>query len=81
MYAICTHGVLSGPALERISSSAMEAVVVTNTVPQEKKVEICSKIKVKGVVFVVRRPAQCPFTAYLCVYRERRVKGGSQKSH
>lgn len=46
VYAICTHGILSGPALERIASSALEAVVVTNTVPQEAKVQICSKIKV-----------------------------------
>lgn len=46
VYAICTHGILSGPALDRIASSAMEAVVVTNTVPQEAKVQKCSKIKV-----------------------------------
>ena len=46
VYAICTHGILSGPALERISQSCMEAVVVTNTVPQEAKVQVCEKIKV-----------------------------------
>ena len=54
VYAICTHGVLSGPALDRISDSAMEAVVVTNTVPQEEKVKVCSKIKVSGVGSVSR---------------------------
>jgi ribose-phosphate pyrophosphokinase len=32
IYACCTHGVLSGPATERIESSAIEEVVVTNTI-------------------------------------------------
>jgi len=31
--ATCSHGVLSGPAIERIESSAIEKVVVTNTIP------------------------------------------------
>ena len=46
VYAICTHGILSGPAMERITSSVLEAVVVTNTVPQEAKVQKCPKLKV-----------------------------------
>ena len=46
VYAICTHGILSGPALERISSSKLEALAVTNTVPQETKTRVCPKIKV-----------------------------------
>ncbi len=51
MYAICTHGVLSGPALERINNSKIEAVVVTNTVPQDEKVQVCPKIKVTCSLF------------------------------
>jgi ribose-phosphate pyrophosphokinase len=31
--ATCSHGVLSGPAIERIENSAIEKVVVTNTIP------------------------------------------------
>ncbi len=31
--ASCTHAVLSGPAVERLESSAIEEVVVTNTIP------------------------------------------------
>ncbi len=31
--ACCVHGVLSGPALDRIETSALEQLVVTNTVP------------------------------------------------
>ena len=34
--------------MERIAASSMEAVVVTNTISQESKVQFCSKIKVSG---------------------------------
>jgi ribose-phosphate pyrophosphokinase len=33
VYACCTHPVFSHPAVERIASSTLEEVVVTNTVP------------------------------------------------
>ena len=47
MYAIVTHGIFSGPALKRIEESSMEAVVVTNTIPQGEKISQCPKIKVR----------------------------------
>ena len=47
VYGVCTHGILSGDALKRINDSSIEAMVVTNTIPQAKKVEECSKIKVR----------------------------------
>lgn len=31
--ACCTHGVLSGPAIERLDSSVIKEVVITNTIP------------------------------------------------
>ena len=46
VYAILTHGIFSGPALKRIEESDLEAVVVTNTIPQESKMQNCQKIKV-----------------------------------
>lgn len=46
VYGICTHGILSGMAISRIQESAIEAMVVTNTIPQAKKEEMCNKIKV-----------------------------------
>jgi len=52
VYAICTHGILSGPSLDRITQSCMEAVVVTNTVPQEAKIQVCDKIKVRHLLRV-----------------------------
>ena len=37
IYASCTHPVLSGPAIERIDNSAIEEVVVTNTIPLDER--------------------------------------------
>ncbi len=34
IYACCTHGVFSGPAIERIEDSSIKEVVVTNTIPK-----------------------------------------------
>lgn len=48
IYAILTHGIFSGPALSRLNSSCFEAVVVTNTIPQDKHMEECQKIQVSG---------------------------------
>ena len=35
--AYCTHGVLSGPAHERIAISALEELVITDTIPQTQE--------------------------------------------
>ena len=45
IYAGCTHGVLSGPAIERIQNSEIKELVITNTIPlpTEKRID---KIKV-----------------------------------
>ncbi|NXY19616.1 PRPS2 pyrophosphokinase, partial [Atrichornis clamosus] len=45
VYAILTHGIFSGPALSRINNASFEAVVVTNTIPQEEKMKHCPKIQ------------------------------------
>jgi ribose-phosphate pyrophosphokinase len=34
VYAIITHGVFSGDAIQRIDASAIDKIVTTNTVPQ-----------------------------------------------
>jgi ribose-phosphate pyrophosphokinase len=33
VYAACTHGVLSGPAIERLAASPLREVVITDTIP------------------------------------------------
>jgi ribose-phosphate pyrophosphokinase len=49
VYATCTHPVLSGPAVERITSSRLEEVVVTNTIPLHTEARKCKKIAVLSV--------------------------------
>lgn len=41
VYAACTHGVLSGPAIERIKNSVLKEMIITNTIklPEEKKID------------------------------------------
>jgi ribose-phosphate pyrophosphokinase len=48
VYACATHGVLSGPAIERLEKSQIQELVVTNTVPLGPKAE-CRKIRVLSV--------------------------------
>ena len=48
VYAILTHGIFSGPAIHRIKSAAFEALVVTNTIPQEENMIECPKIQVNA---------------------------------
>lgn len=40
VYIGCTHGILSGPAVERIQSSEIKEVVMTSTVPLPKEKQI-----------------------------------------
>ena len=40
IYVGCTHGILSGPAIDRIKQSDVKEVVMTNTVPLSKKKRI-----------------------------------------
>jgi ribose-phosphate pyrophosphokinase len=46
VYAIVTHGILSGDALENIEKSVLEKLIVTNTLPQKENQAKCSKIEV-----------------------------------
>ena len=44
--AYITHPVLSGPAIERISKSSIDELVVTNSIPLSTDAKKCSKIRV-----------------------------------
>ena len=48
IYAGATHGILAGPAIERIESSPIKEIVITNTVPLEDEKKI-DKIKVVSI--------------------------------
>ncbi len=43
--AYCTHPVLSGPAVERIRNSALDQLVVTDTIPLREDAQSCEKIR------------------------------------
>ncbi len=48
VYAAVTHGVLSGPAIERINNSPLKEVIITNTIaqPEDRK---CDKLVILSV--------------------------------
>ena len=43
--AYITHPVLSGPAVERISNSVLDELVVTDTIPLNEAARACPKIR------------------------------------
>ena len=45
VFACATHGVLSGPAVQRIEESSLEEVVVTNSIPPTEEALQCKKIR------------------------------------
>jgi ribose-phosphate pyrophosphokinase len=49
VFACAVHGVLSGPAVDRIEKSPIDQLIVTNTIPLSPAGEACSKIKVLSV--------------------------------
>ncbi|KAH8670442.1 ribose-phosphate pyrophosphokinase-like protein [Tricladium varicosporioides] len=49
VYALLTHGIFSGDAIPRINASALDKVVVTNTVPQDEHCRLCPKLEVLDV--------------------------------
>lgn len=49
VFAAGVHGVLSGPALERIENSPLEKVLITNTTPLDEKLARCSKLQALSV--------------------------------
>ena len=49
VYALLTHGLLSGDAIERINNSALDKVVVTNSVPQDEHQKRCPKLEVLDI--------------------------------
>jgi ribose-phosphate pyrophosphokinase len=52
VYAYCTHPVFSGPAVDRISASQIDEVVITNTIPLSAAARACPKIRQLSVAFL-----------------------------
>jgi ribose-phosphate pyrophosphokinase len=49
VYAYCTHPVLSGRAIENISGSELDELVVTDTIPLSEAARECGRIRVLSV--------------------------------
>jgi len=47
--AVATHGVLSGPAVQRIQDSPLDEVVVTNSIPLSEEAKASKKIKTVSI--------------------------------
>ena len=58
VYAYCTHPIFSGPAIERITQSALDEVVVTNTIPLSDSANGCSKIRQLSVAPLIAETVQ-----------------------
>jgi ribose-phosphate pyrophosphokinase len=43
--ACATHGVLSGPAIQRINDSPLSEVIVSDTVPLSPEAKACPKVR------------------------------------
>ena len=52
VFAYCTHPVFSGPAIERIKSSQLDEVVISNTIPLGEAAKACAKIRQLSVAFL-----------------------------
>ena len=52
VFACCTHPVLSGPAIERIEKSAIEELVVLDTIdlPESKQIDKIKQLSVAGIL-------------------------------
>lgn len=55
VYACATHGVLSGPALERLNNSVFTKVVITDTIPSGDRLDVCSKLQVVSVASLLAK--------------------------
>jgi ribose-phosphate pyrophosphokinase len=51
--ACCTHGVLSGPAIERLKKSEVEEIVVTDTIPLRAEAKESGRVHVRSVAHLL----------------------------
>jgi ribose-phosphate pyrophosphokinase len=49
IYAACTHGLLSGPAYDRIESSPIEKLIITDTIPLDRPSESIEVVTVSNL--------------------------------
>jgi ribose-phosphate pyrophosphokinase len=59
VYAYCTHPIFSGPAIDRITKgTALDEVVVTNTIPLSDTARACAKVRQVSVAPLIAETIQ-----------------------
>jgi len=53
IYALCSHGVLSGKAIVRIQDSPLKELIVTNSIPPSEETRKCPKVKTVDVGIIL----------------------------
>jgi len=56
--ACATHGIFSGPAIDRLNKSILEEICVTDSIPQEKTLAECKKLVVLSLVPLLAQAIQ-----------------------
>ncbi|GBU09927.1 phosphoribosylpyrophosphate synthase [Gammaproteobacteria bacterium] len=51
--AYCTHPILSGKAIENITNSVLDEMIVTDTIPLQEASKNCSKLRVVGIAHLI----------------------------
>ena len=59
VHACCSHGVLSGPAIERLTNSKIKSMVITDSIPLSETARKCEKIKVLSVSKLLGEAIRC----------------------
>ncbi len=62
VYACCTHGVFSGPAMDRITASPIKELVVLDTIDMPENVKANGKIKLISVAKTFARAIKAVYT-------------------
>jgi ribose-phosphate pyrophosphokinase len=58
VFAVATHALFSGPAIQRITESGLEKVIVTDTIPPSEASKACAKVDVTTMAPVVAEAIQ-----------------------
>ncbi len=72
--ALLTHGVLSGDAIDRINASALDKIVVTNSVPQDEHQKLCPKLEVLDIGHVFAEVTTCSTFEGLITNEEQAIR-------
>lgn len=59
IFAVVTHGLLVGDCLKKIEQSPIEALLVSNTIPNTEPVQQCKKIRVVSVAPLFSQAISC----------------------